>query len=122
MAIDRVTIRSLYAGLYRNVVGFGFLVAAAWLFALFSYYLSRKTGTDWFTRSGSVMGLITGTRSIFHLGPGWLDVGRLLLALVDGSDGDLLLFLESFPPGIKIQLHRVCSLPPFRVAKGGDLT
>jgi hypothetical protein len=58
MAIDQVRIRSLYAGLYRNVIGFALLIAAAWLFALFSYFLSRKTGTDWFTRSGSVMGLI----------------------------------------------------------------
>jgi hypothetical protein len=58
MAIDQVTIRSLYAALYRNVIGFALLIAPAWLFALFSYLLSRKTGTDWFTRSGSVMGLI----------------------------------------------------------------
>ena len=33
-------------------------MAAAWLFTLFSYYLSEKTGTDWFSRSGSMMGLI----------------------------------------------------------------
>jgi hypothetical protein len=58
MAIDQVKIRSLYAGLYRTVVGLGLLVAAAWLFALFSYYLSRTTGIDWFARSGSVMALI----------------------------------------------------------------
>jgi len=47
----------LYAGLYRTVVRFGLLIAAAWLFAAFSYYLSRKTGADWFARSGSVMAL-----------------------------------------------------------------
>jgi hypothetical protein len=34
------------------------LIAAAWLFAAFSFYLSRKTGTDWFTRSGAVMALV----------------------------------------------------------------
>jgi hypothetical protein len=57
MATDQVRIRSLYAGLYRTVVRFGLLIAAAWLFAAFSYYLSRKTGADWFARSGSVMAL-----------------------------------------------------------------
>jgi hypothetical protein len=48
MAIDQVRIRSLYAGLHRIIVRFGLLIAAAWLFAVFSYYLSEKTGTDWF--------------------------------------------------------------------------
>jgi hypothetical protein len=57
MATDQVRIRSLYAGLYRTIARFGLLVAAAWLFAVFSYYLSRKTGTDWFARSGSLMAL-----------------------------------------------------------------
>jgi hypothetical protein len=31
--------------------------SVAWLFALFSYYLSMKTNGDWFSRSGAVMGL-----------------------------------------------------------------
>jgi hypothetical protein len=57
MATDQVRIRSLYAGLYRTVARFGLLIAAAWLFTVFSYYLSRKTGSDWFARSGSVMAL-----------------------------------------------------------------
>jgi hypothetical protein len=57
MATDPVRIESLYAGLYRTVARFGLLIAAAWLFAVFSYYLSMKTGTDWFARSGSVMAL-----------------------------------------------------------------
>jgi hypothetical protein len=56
MATDRI--RSLYAGLYRTVARFGLLIAAAWLFTVFSYYLSRKTGTDWFSRLGSVMALV----------------------------------------------------------------
>jgi hypothetical protein len=34
------------------------LIAAAWLFGAFSFYVSRKTGTDWFTRSGAVMALV----------------------------------------------------------------
>jgi hypothetical protein len=58
MTIDQVLIRSLYAGLYRTIIGLGLLIAAGWLFALFSYYLSGTTGVDWFTRSGAVMALI----------------------------------------------------------------
>jgi hypothetical protein len=58
MVTDQARIASLYAGLYRTIFLLGLLIAAAWLFTLFSYYLSEKTGTDWFTRSGSVMGLI----------------------------------------------------------------
>jgi hypothetical protein len=58
MPTDQVRIRSLYAGLYGTVARFGLLVAGAWLFAFFSYYLSRNAGTDWFARSGSVMALV----------------------------------------------------------------
>lgn len=47
----------MYAGLYRAVARFGLLIAGGWLFAVFSYYLSGKTGIDWFSRSGSVMAL-----------------------------------------------------------------
>src|SRR5262245_11058248 len=67
MAIDQVRIRSLYEGLYRNLILFGLLIAAAWLFAVFSYYLSERTGTDWFTRSGAIMGLV-GAAATFRLG------------------------------------------------------
>ena len=66
MAMDQVRIRSLYAGLHRTVFRFGLLIAAAWLFALFSYYLSRKTNADWFSRSGAVMGL-SGAAVTFRL-------------------------------------------------------
>ena len=58
MVTDQARIGSLYAGLYRTIFLLGLLIAVAWLFTLLSYYLSEKTGTDWFTRSGSVMGLI----------------------------------------------------------------
>jgi hypothetical protein len=57
MPADQVRLRSLYAGLYRTVARFGLLIASAWLFAVFSYYLSGKTGIDWFARSGSLMAL-----------------------------------------------------------------
>jgi hypothetical protein len=67
MVIDQARLESLYAGLYRTIVLFGILIAAAWLFAAFSYYLSRKTGADWFSRSGSLMGLV-GAAVTFRLG------------------------------------------------------
>ena len=55
MATDPVRIKSL-----------GLLIAAAWLFAVFSYYLSRKTGSDWFSRSGSVMALVGAAVTFRH--------------------------------------------------------
>jgi hypothetical protein len=57
-ATDEARVKSLYAGLYRTIFRLGLLIAAAWLFSAFSFYLSRKTGTDWFTRSGAVMALV----------------------------------------------------------------
>jgi len=56
-ATGEASIKSLYAELYRTIILFGLLIAAAWLFSAFSFYLSRKTGTDWFNRSGAVMAL-----------------------------------------------------------------
>jgi len=38
--------RRRYTGLNRTVIWFGLLVSAAWLFAIFSYYLSSKADTD----------------------------------------------------------------------------
>ena len=58
MAIDQVRVSALYAGLYRTIFFLGLAIVAAWLFTIFSYYLSKKTGTDWFARSGSMMCLI----------------------------------------------------------------
>jgi hypothetical protein len=58
MATSEASIKSLYAGLYRTIIRLGLLIAAAWLFGAFSFYLSRKTGTDWFSRSGAVMALV----------------------------------------------------------------
>jgi hypothetical protein len=55
---NETRIRSLYAGLYRTILGLGLLIVVAWLFAAFSFYLSRKTGADWFARSGAVMALV----------------------------------------------------------------
>jgi hypothetical protein len=58
MATGDARIESLYAELYRTVIRFGLLISAAWLFAAFSFYLSGKTSTDWFNRSGAVMALV----------------------------------------------------------------
>ena len=58
MATSEASIKSLYAGLHRTTIRFGLLIAAAWLFGAFSFYLSRKTVTDWFSRSGAVMALV----------------------------------------------------------------
>jgi hypothetical protein len=64
---DKARIKSLYAGLYRTTLGWGLLIVAAWLFAAFSFYLSKKTGTDWFSRSGAIMALV-GAAVTFRLG------------------------------------------------------
>jgi hypothetical protein len=81
MATDKVTIGSLYAGLYRTGIGLSLLIAAAWLFAVLSYYLSGKTGIDWFTRSGAIMGLV-GAAVTFRLGNFYQ--GALATALKEG--------------------------------------
>jgi len=36
----------------------GLVLVIALLFSLFSYYLSERTGNDWFSRSGAVMCLL----------------------------------------------------------------
>jgi hypothetical protein len=59
----------------------GLVLSAAWLFAAFSYYLSRKTGTDWFARSGSIMGL-SGAAVTFRLAHFYQ--GALATALKEG--------------------------------------
>ena len=81
MTTDQVRIRSLYAGLNRTTIALGLLLAAAWLFAAFSYYLSGKTGTDWFARSGSIMGL-SGAAVTFRLAHFYQ--GALATALKEG--------------------------------------
>src|SRR6516225_2530701 len=58
MATSEASIKSPYARLYRTITRFGLLITAAWLFGAFSFYLSRKTGTDRFSRSDAVMALV----------------------------------------------------------------
>jgi hypothetical protein len=94
MATDQMRIGSLYARLYRTIIRFGLLIAAAWLFAVFSYYLSEKTGTDWFTRSGAIMALV-GAAVTFRLGNFYQRA--LATALKEG--------LVSVPRGIELGLE-----------------
>lgn len=57
MAGDTVGIDLLYVEFRRSMILLGLFVSVMWLFAAFSYYLSKKTGADWFSRSGSLMAL-----------------------------------------------------------------
>jgi hypothetical protein len=57
---------ALLAQLNRTSLQAAIALAITWLFVVFSYLLTRKTGTDWFTRSGSMMGLI-GAMASFRL-------------------------------------------------------
>jgi hypothetical protein len=66
MDTSEARIRSLYVGVDRTCARVAIALVLAWLFAGFSYWLSRKTGFDWFSRSGSVMGLV-GAAATFHL-------------------------------------------------------
>src|SRR5262249_54599586 len=66
MDTKQIEIESLYAGLNRTCLRAGIALASSWLFAAFSFYLSRKFGDDWFSRSGSMMALI-GTAATFRL-------------------------------------------------------
>src|SRR5262249_53283232 len=65
-----VKVQSLYGKVDHACVRVGIVLACSWLFAAFSYYLSRKTGSDWFARSGSVMALI-GAAATFRLTAGF---------------------------------------------------
>ena len=45
----------MLADLRRECLILGVALVAAWLFAGLSYYVTTITGSDWFSRSGSVM-------------------------------------------------------------------
>ena len=61
-------IQTLYAKLNRFCDWMGIALACSWLFAAFSYYLSIKTGFDWFSRSGSLMSLFAAIATFRLLG------------------------------------------------------
>jgi hypothetical protein len=66
----QLNVQALYARVNRTCIRVGMALMCSWLFAAFSYYLSRKTGADWFARSGSVMALV-GTAATFRLAAGF---------------------------------------------------
>jgi hypothetical protein len=67
MAADQVTVtrESLHEGFRRAATQIGLVLAASWLWAIFSFFTSTSAGT-WFARSGSVMCLI-GAAAAFKL-------------------------------------------------------
>jgi hypothetical protein len=67
MATQQVTVtkESLYEGFRRDAMIASVLLAAAWFWAVFSFFTSTGAGT-WFARSGSVMCLI-GAAATFKL-------------------------------------------------------
>ncbi|WP_433982976.1 hypothetical protein RBB78_14395 [Tunturiibacter empetritectus] len=62
----QITPQSLLVELDRSCFLVGVILVSSWFFAAFSYFLSRRTGTDWFSRSGSVMCPV-GAASTFRL-------------------------------------------------------
>ena len=67
MATEQVTVtrESLYESFRRDAINVSLLLAAAWLWGVFSFFTSTSAGT-WFARSGSVMCLI-GAAAAFKL-------------------------------------------------------
>jgi hypothetical protein len=67
MTTEQVTVtrESLYESFRRDAINVGLLLAAAWLWGVFSFFTSTSAGT-WFARSGSVMCLI-GAAATFKL-------------------------------------------------------
>jgi hypothetical protein len=59
MSNEKVTVtkESLYEDFRRDANKVGFLLIAAWLWTVFSFFTSTNSGT-WFARSGSVLCLI----------------------------------------------------------------
>lgn len=65
----------------RIVIRCVFGLSASWLFTAFSFHVTRKTGIDWFTRSGSVMALMGAATTFLLTG----NLQRLLvIALREG--------------------------------------
>jgi hypothetical protein len=81
MPDDEVRITSLYAGFSRSMTLLGLLLSMVWLFAAFSYFLSKETGADWFSRSGSLMALCGGVISFRAMSA---YQSKLMMALREG--------------------------------------
>jgi len=94
MNLNHTRIRFLYAGLNRFCIGMGLALTGSWAFAAFSYHASIGTGTDWFSRSGAIMGLL-GAAATFRL-LGHLQK-QLAIALKEG--------LATVDKAIELSLH-----------------
>jgi hypothetical protein len=70
-------------------------VAISWLFSAVSYYATRKTGTDWFTRSGSLMAMM-GAIGTFSLSS--LLQKQLKIALKEGLTVERHIEISLDPP------------------------
>lgn len=68
VSANQVRIHFLYAGLDRFCIWMGVALMGSWIFSAFSYHLSIGTGTDWFSRSGAIMGLLGATATFRLLG------------------------------------------------------
>jgi len=66
MKAQQAVIQALYKALSRFCEWMAIALACSWLFAGFSCYISFKTKTDWFSRSGSMMSLL-GAVAAFRL-------------------------------------------------------
>jgi len=91
-----VGILDLRAGLGRAMLVLAIFLSSTWLFALLSYYLSARTGADWFSRSGSMMALAGAVASFRAMN---VFRGQLAIALRRGLvsvAGEIQLTLE--PP------------------------
>jgi hypothetical protein len=73
--------RELRAQFIRTCRQIAILVAISWLFSAFSFIVTRKSGTDWFTRSGAIMALV-GAIATFRLTA--LKEGQLATGLKEG--------------------------------------
>ena len=73
--------RELRAQLTRTCLQIAILLVISWLFSAFSFIVTRKSGTDWFTRSGAVMALV-GAIATFRLTA--LKEGLLATGLKEG--------------------------------------
>jgi hypothetical protein len=87
--------RTLHAELEHSCQMVDIGVAISWLFSAVSYYATRKTGTDWFTRSGSLMAMM-GAIGTFSLSS--LLQKQLKIALKEGLTVERHIEISLDPP------------------------
>lgn len=87
--------RTLHAELEHSCQMVDIGVAISWLFSAVCYYLTKKTGTDWFTRSGSLMAMM-GAIGTFSLSS--LLQKQLKIALKEGLTVERHIEISLDPP------------------------